>query len=147
MPQQYEPYEPPIARSTNRNMLLPVLGAVLALASGLTYGMLDWTGAFDQMDTVTFALTLIVAIGVMAIVAGFLLGTWWSLLIVSVAFLGGMLLANSISVLEGGDWLSLLQQEVQLLPIYLAPAVTGAAIGTALVPWLTAGRRSPRAAA
>jgi|GEM_PF-4380879 len=140
-PQFIEEPPPPVVRSTNRRMLLPVLGAVLALISGLMYGMLERAGTFAGTDFIAFATMLILVLGAMAIVAGYLLGTWWSLLIVPVVFFCGMLVADSIYLVGGGDWIAVLGYQFSLLAVYLMPMVAGAAIGTALVPWLTTTRR------
>jgi hypothetical protein len=76
-------------------------------------------------------------------VCGYLLRTWWSLAIATVAFLVGILVTDVVMVATGADLAYTLAYEVAALIWYVASTVIGAAVGTAVA--LRGGStRSPR---
>ncbi len=111
---------------------LGVIGVIVPLVGGLTFGMLDWAQVFNPMPAMAFYAILAVLGLAVAGVGGYLLRTWWSLAIMPVAFLVGVLITDVLMIASGASFSETFDYEVALLGWYLTPTLVGAAFGTAL---------------
>lgn len=124
--------EPAPRQNETMRVWLQVIGIAVPLVAGFVFATLDWAATFNGMDA-NLALVILVALSlVTAGVGAYLLRTWWSLAIAPVAFLVGILLTDVVGVAIGANLSDLVASEVSVLGWYLAPALIGAAIGTAL---------------
>lgn len=121
---------------------------ILGIAAPILAGtMIWWVPAFwgqaDLFDNATPLYVVTIATFLFAIVGAALLRSWWSLLIVPVAWILGEAMAALFVTLTTSsfDWTIYWQSRVTLIILAAAPLVVGAGLGALFSRWLA--RRPP----